>query len=285
MRVGYLGPEGTWSHQALLDSAVAADGDAIAAPTLYDTVMAVQDRLVDASLVPIENSLEGSVDVTLDTLAIDAPDVEIVGERVAEIRNCLIASGPLELDAIETVYSHPQASAQCARFLRSRVARAQVVAVSSTAEAVRRVSAQAGGPPQAALGNRLAAALYGGSVLLDAVDDHPGNQTRFVWLARAETAEGVRARVEGAGPAKTSIVFWGAGDGTAGWLVSCLAELSARNISLTRIESRPRRIGLGHYMFFADFGGASGEDAVEQALTGLRARCEEVRVLGSFRGA
>ena len=139
MKVGYLGPQGTWSHQALLDSALALDGDAVAAPTLYDTVMAVQDGIVDAALVPIENSLEGSVDVTLDTLAIDAPDVEIVGERVAEIRNCLIAAGPIELGDIETVYSHPQASAQCARFLRSRVGRAQVVAVSSTAEAVRQL--------------------------------------------------------------------------------------------------------------------------------------------------
>jgi len=284
VRVGYLGPEGTWSHQALLDSALASDGDAFGAPTLYDTVMAVQDRVVDAALVPIENSLEGSVDVTLDTLAIDAPDVAIVGERVAEIRNCLIAAGPLELEAIDTVYSHPQASAQCARFLRSRVPRAQVVAVSSTAEAVRRVSA-APGSPQAALGNRLAAALYGGSVLLDAVDDHPGNQTRFVWLARAADADRVRRRVEGGGAPKTSIVFWGAGDGTAGWLVNCLAELSAREISLTRIESRPRRIGLGHYMFFADFGGSTGQDAVAAALAGLRARCEEVRVLGSYRAA
>ena len=284
MKIGYLGPQGTWSHQALLDSAVASEHDAVAVATLYDTVMAVQDGVVDAALVPIENSLEGSVDVTLDTLAIDAPDVEIVGERVAEIRNCLIAAGPIELGEIETVYSHPQASAQCARFLRSRVGRAHVVAVSSTAEAVRRVSAPAGAP-QAALGNQLAATLYGARVLLDAVDDHPGNQTRFVWLARAAEADAVRARVESDGAAKTSIVFWGAGDGTAGWLVNCLAELSTRDISLTRIESRPRRIGMGHYMFFADFGGASGEDAVGQALAGLRARCEEVRVLGSFRGA
>ena len=282
MRVGYLGPEGTWSHQALLDSGL-GDG-AVAAPTLYDTVMAVQDGAVDAALVPIENSLEGSVDVTLDTLAIDAPSVVIVGETVAAIRNCLIAAGPADLGAIETVYSHPQASAQCARFLRSRVAGAHVVAVSSTAEAVRRVVADPRAPA-AALGNRLAAALHGGSVLVEDVDDHPGNETRFVWLAPAAGAAEVRRRVEGDGAPKTSIVFWGAGDGSAGWLVNCLAELSTREISLTRIESRPRRIGLGHYMFFADFGGAGGEPAVEEALAGLRARCEAVRVLGSFRAA
>ncbi len=284
MRIGYLGPEGTWSHQALLDSGLAADGDAIAAATLYDTVMAVADGAVDAALVPIENSIEGSVDVTLDTLAIDAPGVELVGERVAEIRNCLIAAGPAALASIETVYSHPQASAQCARFLRSRLPGAHVVAVSSTAEAVRRVAADADAR-HAALGNRLAASLHGGRVLLEDVDDHPGNQTRFVWLARAGDTAAVRARVEGAGAPKTSIVFWGAGDGSAGWLVSCLAELSEREISLTRIESRPRRIGLGHYMFFADFGGDAGDERVAQALDALRARCEQVRVLGSFRAA
>jgi prephenate dehydratase len=282
VRIAYLGPEGTWSHQALLDSAVA--GEAIAAASLYDTVMTVQEGSADAALVPIENSLEGSVDVTLDTLAIDAPDVEIVGERVAEIRNCLIASGPTSLADIETVYSHPQASAQCARFLRGRVGRAQVVAVSSTAEAVRRVVAEPGSP-HAALGNPLAASLYGGHILIEDVDDHPGNQTRFVWLAPAGDADAVRARVKGDGAAKTSIVFYGAGDGSAGWLVNCLAELSTRKISLTRIESRPRRIGLGHYMFFADFGGSIADVAVGRALAGLRAHCEEVRVLGSFHAA
>ena len=80
-------------------------------------------------------------------------------------------------------------------------------------------------------------------------------------------------------------MFWGAGDGSAGWLVNCLAELSERDISLTRIESRPRRIGLGHYMFFADFGGGAEEPAVAAGVEGLRGRCQEVRVLGSYRAA
>ena len=282
MRIGYLGPEGTFSHQALLDSELGAAAEAVALATLYDTVMAVQDGGVEVALVPIENSLEGSVDVTLDTLATDADDVEIVGERVSDIRNCLIAAGPLELAAIETVYSHPQPNAQCARFLRAKLAGAKVIPTSSTADAVRSVTAEPGAP-HAALGNRLAASLYGGRILLEDVDDQPGNQTRFVWLARSADRESIRALVGGAGAAKTSIVFWGAGDGSPGWLVSCLAELSQRGVSLTRIESRPRRIGLGHYMFFADFEGASEEEAVAAAVEGLRGRCQEVRVLGSYR--
>ena len=105
-----------------------------------------------------------------------------------------------------------------------------------------------------------------------------------MWLARGGRRRArSAARVGGGGEAKTSIVFWGAGDGSAGWLVSCLAELSERDISLTRIESRPRRIGLGHYMFFADFEGARRGPAVAAAVEGLRARCQEVRVLGSYR--
>ncbi|MGA2756570.1 MAG: prephenate dehydratase [Solirubrobacteraceae bacterium] len=283
MQVGYLGPEGTYSHQALLEAQL-SDGDAVAVglPTLYDTVMAVHDGVVDAALVPIENSLEGSVDVILDTLAGDGDDVAIVGETVSEIRNCLIAARPIDLAAIESVYSHPQPIAQCAQFLRTRLSAAKVISTSSTADAVRSVTADPAAP-YAALGNRLAASLYGGTILLEDVDDQAGNQTRFVWLAPRAQREAVRAVVGGAGEAKTSIVFWGAGDGSPGWLVSCLAELSQRGVSLTRIESRPRRIGLGHYMFFADFEGASEEEAVAAAVEGLRGRCQEVRVLGSYR--
>ena len=282
MRIGYLGPEGTFSHQAVLDAKAADGAEAVALATLYDTVMAVQDGVVEAALVPIENSLEGSVDVILDTLATDAPDVSIVGETVAEIRNCLIAAAPLELSAIETIYSHPQANAQCAHFLRTRLGGARVIATSSTADAVRSVTANPAAP-YGALGNRLAASLYGGQILLADVDDHAGNQTRFVWLAPGSEREAIRARVGGHGAAKTSIVFWGAGDGSAGWLVGCLAELADRDVSLTRIESRPRRIGLGHYMFFADFEGATDDPSVAAAVEGLRDHCQEVRVLGSYR--
>jgi prephenate dehydratase len=282
VRVGYLGPEGTYSHQALLDAGVAQPHEAVELATLYDTVMAVQEGAVDTALVPIENSLEGSVDVTLDTLAIDATGVVIVGERVAAIRNCLIAATVRELGAIETVYSHPQANAQCAHFLRSRMPGARVIPVSSTAEAVRLVTATPRAP-LAALGNRLAASLYDGTILAVDVDDHAGNETRFVWIAPAGDAEAVRDRVGGDGDAKTSIVFWGAGDESPGWLVNCLAELSQRGISLSRIESRPRRIGLGHYMFFADFEGLVADPAVAAAVEGLRGRCQEVRVLGSYR--
>ncbi len=281
MRIGYLGPAGTWCHQALLGAGVDAGDDPVPLATIYDTVMAVHEGTVERALVPIENSLEGSVDVTLDALATDAADVEIVGETVQAIRNCLIARPGLEIEAIETVYSHPQANAQCARFLRTRLRHARVIAASSTAEAVRSVAADPGGA-RAALGNHLAAELYGGRVLLDGVDDAEGNETRFVWLAlRGGT---LPARIP-AGRAKTSLVFWGAGDESPGWLVRCLSEFSEARVNLTRIESRPHRAGLGHYMFFADLEGDAEAEPVAAAIDRLGEHCEAVRVLGCYAAA
>jgi prephenate dehydratase len=279
LRVGYLGPEGTWCHQALLGAGVPAGARLVPVATIYETVMAVHERAVELALVPIENSLEGSVDVTLDALATDAGDVAIVGETVQPIRNCLIAAPGVELEAIETVYSHPQANAQCARFLRTRLPGARVVAASSTAEAVRTVAVADPDAPSAALGNHLAAELYGARVLLDGVDDAAGNATRFVWLA---LRDGTPPPPPASGPAKTSLVFWGAGDETPGWLVRCLSEFSDRAINLTRIESRPHRLGLGHYMFFADLEGAAGSAPVAAAIDRLEEHCETVRVLGSY---
>jgi prephenate dehydratase len=277
-RIGYLGPPGTFSEEALRSAAPAADAELVALATIHDTVMAVQDGRVDSALVPIENSFEGSVDVTLDALAIEARDVSIVGEIVRPIRNCLIAATTLALEEITTVHSHPQAIAQCARFLRTELAQANVIAASSTADAVRTV-AERRGAPEAALGNRLAAELYDCVVLREDVEDDHDNETRFVWITRRD---GAAAAAVGERPLKTSIVFWGAGDEAPGWLVRCLSEFASREINLTRIESRPRRLGLGHYMFFADLEGGDAEPAVSEAITGLRTHCAEVRVLGSY---
>jgi prephenate dehydratase len=274
MRLGYLGPEGTFSHEALMATPGAAEHELVALPTVYDTVMAVHERAVDRALVPIENSLEGSVNATLDALAVETEDVTIVGEVVHPVRHCLIARRPVELAQIGTVVSHPQASAQCARFIRSRLGEARVVPANSTADAVRMV-AEADGD-WAALGNRLSAGIYGCEVLLAGVEDVAGNETRFVWLAPAGTESGKH------GPWKTSIVFWGVGDDAPGWLVRCLSEFAFRSVNLTLIESRPRRVGLGHYMFFADLEGRDSDEPVAQALEAVRAHTEELKVLGSY---
>jgi prephenate dehydratase len=276
MRVAYLGPAGTYSEEALRASAPPGVEE-VPYATIYEAVMAVQEGAVERAVVPIENALEGAVAVTLDTLALEATGVRIVAEVVHPIHHCLVAVREVDLAAVARVVSHPQATAQCARFLRERLAHAERVVAPSTADAV--LSLRDAPDGAAALGSRLAAELYGCGVLAADVEDHPDNATRFVWLARAEDAA-----EPGAG-AKTSLVFWGSGDESPGWLVGALRELSDRSVNLTRIESRPRRVALGHYMFFLDLEGAAGEPNVGAALDGLRRRVQELRILGSYTSA
>jgi len=286
VRAGYFGPEGTFTQEALLAASGGGEGmQLIPFPTIYDTVTAVHAGEVQRALVPIENSLEGSVNATLDTLALETECVVILGEVVHPIRHCLIARTVLELSEIRAVVSHPQASGQCARFIRTRLPAAEVMAGSSTAEAVRTVAAHDG--PWAALGTRVAAERYGCQVLLAGVEDVPDNETRFVWLGRAGDPPGGpgAAATEPGRAFKTAIVFWGAGSEAPGWLVACLGEFADRGVNLTRIESRPRKQGLGSYMFFADLVGAETEPAVADSLAGLAAHVETLRVLGSFPAA
>lgn len=274
MRVAFLGPRGTHSEEALRASAPPGVEE-VPYPTIYDAVMAVHDGSVESAIVPIENALEGSVGVTLDTLVLDADDVRIAAEVVHPIHHCAIAAGELALASVERVVSHPQATAQCARFLREQLPQAGHVSAPSTADAVRSVCEAADGR-SIALASRLAAELYDCHVIAENVEDHPDNVTRFVWLTRFDAVD-----EPGAG-AKTSIVFWGGGDQSPGWLVDLLSELSSRGVNLTRIESRPRRTGLGHYMFFADLEGAAGLPPVSEALDALAGHVEELRVLGSY---
>jgi prephenate dehydratase len=305
-RAGYLGPEGTFSEEALLGSIDERAVALVALETIHDAVMAVQEQGVEWSLVPIENSIEGSVTVTLDTLAGRASDVAIVGEVVLPVRHYLIARAQLELREIETIVSHPHVPGQCTRFLRERLPHARIAAASSTAEAVRlvaehedratddalaatggqasrRAGGAAGGGKWAAIGTRLAAELYRCEVIAERIQDREDNETRFVWLARTDSAAGGPPLRMAAGPrSKTSLVFWGAGADHAGWLVLCLDEFARREINLTKIESRPMRERLGHYMFFVDLEGSLADGIVSDALAGLRSRCEKVRVLGSY---
>jgi len=274
MRVGYLGPAGTYTEEALRASAPPGVEE-VPFPTIYDTVMAVHDGKVERAVVPIENALEGAVSATIDTLALDATDVRIVAEVDLPIHHCVVAAGELSLDEVKRVVSHPQATAQCRRFLRERLAGAEVVVAPSTADAV--LSVRDSAEPDVALGSRLAAELYGCRVLAADVEDNPDNVTRFVWLAPAADADGTGS--------KTSLVFWGSGDESPGWLVHALQELAGRGVNLTRIESRPRRISLGHYMFFLDLEGGADDPSVAEALAALSEQVEVLRVLGSYTNA
>jgi prephenate dehydratase len=283
-RVGYLGPAGTFTEEALLTSALLDAVEPVPLATIYDAVVALRSGDVGWSVVPIENSLDGSVSVTLDLLAEPAGGVEIRGEALLRVRHSLIASAGVEIEEIETVLTHPQVPGQCVGFLRGELAGARVLPAASTAEAVRRVVEEER-RDQAAIGTLLAAEIYGGAVLREAVQDRDDNETRFVWLGREGETQEPPLRAAADGEWKTSLVFWGPGADNPGWLVRCLNEFASRQINLTKIESRPRRERLGRYMFFADIAGHSGEEPVAMAITCLRGLCEQLLVLGSYRAA
>jgi prephenate dehydratase len=272
--IGYLGPEGTFTEQAASE----LEGELVGFASVYDVVAAVERGTVDRGVVPIENSLEGGVNATLDALALDFPGVEIVGEAVLAVHQALIAREFMELEAILAVGSHPQGLAQCARFLREHLPHAEQIPATSTAEAVRRVVTSP--DLTAAIALARAAELHGGVVLRERIEDDPDNATRFVVLAAAGAAPAL-----GDGPFKTSVLFAGAGDDSPGWLVRCLSEFAFRGVNLTKIESRPRRRQLGHYLFLVDLEGAAQDGPAAEAIEGLRKHCEEVRVLGTYEAA
>ena len=278
MRLGYLGPAGTFSEEAARTALDGGEAELVGLATVRDTILAVSDGSVDRAIVPIENSLEGPVGVTLDTLADEDNDVAVVGELVLPVTHYLIAQSDMNPAVIERVLSHPQALAQCARYLREHAPQAELVPTSSTAEAARIVVEH---DMWAAISTMRAADLYDAKVLEEAVEDEPGNATRFVWLARRSEGE---APADGT-PAKTSLAFWGSGDVSPGWLVRCLSEFAFRGVNLTKIESRPLRLRLGHYRFFVDCEGSAAGGAVGEAVEGLRKHCEQVRILGSYAAA
>ena len=275
MRIAYLGPAGTFTEDALGEALGGQeDFEPLRTPTIHDAIVAVERGDAERALVPFENSIEGSVRSTLDTLAFDTEQVTIVGEHDFAVRAMLIAREEIDLDRIEGVLSHPQPLAQCARFLREHLPSAARQSVESTAEAVKIVKASEA--PWAAIGARSAAELYGCAILREGIEDEANNVTRFVWIARAGT------KPEAGEAWKTSLVFSELGEDHPGALVEALREFSSREVNLSRIESRPLRQGLGRYMFFCDLEGASEDAAVSEAIAALRGKAESVRILGSY---
>jgi prephenate dehydratase len=273
-RVTYLGPPGTFSEDALRAASGGREIEAIPSASVYDAIVAVREGRADRALVPFENAIEGAVTATLDTLAFDADGLALVGEYDLPIRHCLIAREQLPLERIEVVLSHPQASSQCARFIRENLPQAEVRGAPSTAEAVRTVAES--DAPWAALGAESAAGLYGAAVIRAGVEDETDNVTRFVWVAPEGTTP------SGSGPWRTSMVFSELGEDHPGALVDALQVFSGREINLTRIESRPLRRGLGRYQFFLDVEGSADDDPLASAIEDLRSKAETVRVLGSW---
>jgi prephenate dehydratase len=275
VRIAYLGPKGTFTEDALYETEMTGEGVELQRmPTIHDAILAVENGEADRAFVPFENSIEGSVRSTLDALAFDTEQVTIVAEHDFAVHAMLLAREAVELDEITAVLSHPQPLAQCARFLRENLPSAELRTVSSTAEAARMVSESE--ETWAAVGALAAAGLYGCTVLRKDIEDAAGNVTRFVVIAPAGTAP------LGGEAWKTSLVFSELGEDHPGALVNALREFSSREVNLSRIESRPLRLGLGRYMFFCDVEGAETDEPVSAAIEALRSKAESVRILGSY---
>ncbi len=268
-RVAFLGPEGTFTSEAAERAAPAVSLEPLA--TIDDVVEAVRSGRVPLGVVPMENSIEGSVNLTLDALAFGPPGVFVRGEVNLPISMNLLARAGTRLADIRTVCSQPHALAQCRGWLASHLPAAALHAATSTAEAARQVAEVDGG--MAALGTHGAALRYGLEVLASDIQDHGDNTTRFVVLGRRMAAP--------SGADKTSLVVF-FGEDRPGLLLRILDEFALRGINLTKIESRPTKQQLGEYCIFIDCAGHVTEARVGEALRSVHRHVAELRVLGSY---
>lgn len=272
LRVGYLGPGGTFTEQALLSEGALAQHTHVALPSIPEVLEATTAGDVDLGFAAIENSIEGSVNVTLDTLAFDS-ELLIQRETVLSVQLNLLAPPGTELGDVRRVVSFPHAVAQCRSFLRANLPGVELQAATSTAEAVRAVAA-GGDARTAAIGADLAGRLYRLATLAADIGDHPENQTRFVTVA----ASGIPAP---SGHDKSSIVTFQRND-RPGSLLSILQEFAARSINLTKLESRPTKRSLGDYCFIIDLEGHVADELIADCLLNIQAKQADVKFLGSY---
>jgi prephenate dehydratase len=270
-RFVFLGPEGTFSEQALLTIPAAAAGSRSPARSVPEALDAVRSGEADAALVPVENSIGGQVGVTLDELANGSPLV-ITREVVLPVEFVLAARAPVNLAAVRSVAAHPQAGAQCRHWLRAHLPDAVVVDVLSNAAAAEAAGA---GEYDVAICVPLGAGRLGLTVLADKIADHADAVTRFALVCRPAPPP------PPTGDDVTSLAVYISHD-RVGALLAVLMELAVRGVNLTRIESYPTGERLGRYVFFLDCSGHVAEARVGEALQGLRRICADVRFLGSY---
>ena len=264
LQVGYLGPAGTFTHDALLKHFGGAV-EAVSASSIADVFREVESKACDYGVVPIENSLGGAVNLTLDSLA--RSPLRICAEVNLEIHHQLLskANSVVELDC---VYAHEQAFDQCRAWLHNHLPAAALVPLASNAAAAARVAKE---PTSGAIASRHAGELYGIKALAENIEDNPHNTTRFIVLGRSSPGH--------TGDDRTSIMF--TMPNKPGALHDILSILSDRGISMSRIESRPRRAGDWDYIFFIDLLGHPDDETVSAALVEIESRAAMFKLLGS----
>ena len=273
VRVGFLGPFGTFTEQAVRSQPDLGRGELVAFRSVPDVLDAVASGDLDFGVVPIENSIEGTVNFTQDALSFDY-ELLIQREVVLNIEHCLMAMPGTSIAEITSVLSIPVATAQCHRYLRENVGNAEIHAANSTADAAKTVAANAVAGV-AAIAPRNAAALYGLNILATDIADHEGNQTRFVVVGKSGVPTPTGHDITGI------VVFQRADE--PGSLISILQEFAARRVNITNLLSRPTKDGgLGDYCFVMYLEGHIADELVADALRALHAKQGGVKFLGSY---
>ena len=275
LKVGYLGPSGTFTESALLTQVDLASAQHVLYRSHSDVLHNTAIGSVDFGFCAIENAIEGTVNVVQDTLAFDS-ELFIQREVVIPITMNLLGKGGTPLSGIKKVISYPHALAQVRSFLRNNLPDAELEAANSTAHAAYLLS-ESTGTDVAAVGTSLASEKYGLDIVAEGIEDHSGNKTRFVLIAR----DGIPAPT---GHDKTSVVVFQQSD-RPGSLLTILQEFAARSINLTKLESRPTREGLGQYCFFLDLEGHVADSMMADCLKTLQAKDVRVKFLGSYPAA
>ena len=268
MKIAYLGPQGTFSEQAALD--YARDAELIAYRSITASAMSVLQGEADEAVCPIENSYQGAVTDTLDVL-LHEEGLHIRQELTLDIVHNLMVKPGVVLAAVRRVYSHPQALGQCRRYLEQHLPDAELAASLSTAEAVEQ--AMASDVPSAAIAPGRAAELYGAQILAPGIQDDDNNVTRFVVLGKSDHPR--------TGNDLTSVAMAFSQD-RPGQLFGVLKEFAERNINLTKIESRPTRLGLGKYYFLMDIEGHREDPVLAEVLGNIRKKASLLKVFGSY---
>lgn len=264
LKVAYLGPPSTFSHQAAR-SRFGGSVDYLSCETISDVFDAVEKGMADYGVVPVENSTEGAVTFTLDRLA--ETTLKICAEIYLPISQCLMAMVPRE--RIEKLYSHPQVLGQCRQWIQREMSGVDTIPVASTARAAELAAKE---PNSGALASRLASEIYGLQILESDVQDMSGNTTRFAVIGHAYG--------KATGDDKTSLCF--AVQHKAGALYGTLESFKKFGLNMTKIESRPSRSKAWEYLFFVDIEGHSTDEAVQKALADMAGHCALLNVLGSY---
>lgn len=274
-RIGFLGPEGTFTEQALLGEADLAAEELVPMATIAEVLAAADSGEIDLGFVGIENSIEGTVNVTIDALAFEH-DLLIQREVELGIQLNLMAPPGVSMADVTRVLTFPVAAGQCRTWLATQLPGVEMVAANSNAEAALIVAQEADGV-SAAVAPSLAAKIYGLEVLANDIEDHPENTTRFVLVARDTVPAAT-------GHDKTTIVVFQRTD-RPGSLLAILQEFAARAINLVKLESRPTKKGLGDYCFIIDLEGHLSDELVADCLRDVRSKVEDIKFLGSYPAA